>query len=391
MSQSKQNIKEVTRYITREVERELWARAAGRCQFNGCNRILYKSPVTQERVNISEKAHIYSFSEDGPRGWGPFKKNHQSLNDVGNLMLMCHDCHKTIDQDKDGSKYSASLLQQWKKEHEHRVVTVTGIAANRKSHVVFYGSNIGEQRSPLQQEDAMEAMFSENRYPVSENSVCLSMSCSHEDKTAAFWETESVHLKRVFDQKVLSLIESDQTKHFSLFSLAPIPLLIQLGTLFTDKISVDTYQPIREPKGWHWQEFPEGFEFIIKEPDDVKGIPALVISLSNFINHERIRAVMIEQVSIWELTVPEELIGNDNIRNCAQLSMMRSIIRKLMVLIKDAHGSTTPLSVFPAMAVSCSIEMGRARMPKADMPWIIYDQNNKEKKFIKAITIGDSQ
>jgi hypothetical protein len=35
--------------------------------------------------------------------------------------------------------------------------------------------------------------------------------------------------------------------------------------------------------------------------------------------------------------------------------------------------------------------MGRARMPKADMPWIIYDQNNKEKKFIKAITIGDSQ
>jgi hypothetical protein len=390
MSKSKQNIKEVTRYIKKEVERELWARAAGRCQFNGCNRILYKSPVTQERVNISEKAHIYSFSEDGPRGWGPFKKNPQSLNDVGNLMLMCHDCHKTIDQDKDGSKYSGSLLQQWKKEHEHRVVTVTGIAANRKSHVVFYGSNIGGQRSPLQQDDAMEAMFPE-RYPVSENSVCLSMSCSHEDKTAAFWESESAHLNRVFDQKVLPLIESDQTKHFSLFSLAPIPLLIQLGTLFTDKISVDTYQPIREPNGWHWQEFPEGFEFIIRKPEKVDGALVLVISLSDIINHERIRMVMGEQVSVWELTVPEELIGNDNIRNSAQLSMMRSIIRKLMVLIKDVHGSTTPLSVFPAMAVSCSIEMGRARMPKADMPWIIYDQNNKEKKFIKAITIGDSQ
>jgi len=305
-------------------------------------------------------------------------------------MLMCHDCHKTIDQDKDGSKYSGSLLQQWKKEHEHRVVTVTGIAANRKSHVVFYGSNIGGQRSPLQQDDAMEAMFPE-RYPVSENSVCLSMSCSHEDKTAAFWESESAHLNRVFDQKVLPLIESDQTKHFSLFSLAPIPLLIQLGTLFTDKISVDTYQPIREPKGWHWQEFPEGFEFIIRKPEKVDGAPNLVISLSDIINHERIRMVMGEQVSVWELTVPEELIGNDNIRNSAQLSMMRSIIRKLMVLIKDVHGSTTPLSVFPAMAVSCSIEMGRARMPKADMPWIIYDQNNKEKKFIKAITIGDSQ
>lgn len=390
MSMNKQNIKEVTRYIKKEIERELWARAAGRCQFNGCNRILYKSLVTQERVNISEKAHVYSFSEDGPRGWGPFKKSPQNLNDVGNLMLMCHDCHKTIDQDKDGSKYSASLLQQWKKEHEHRVVTVTGIAANRKSHVVFYGSNIGEQRSPLQQEDAMAAMFPE-RYPVSENAVCLSMSCSHEDKTAAFWESESAHLNRVFDQKVLPLIESDQTKHFSLFSLAPIPLLIQLGALLTDKISVDTYQPIREPKGWLWQGFPEGFEFIIKRPEEAEGDPVLVISLSDFINHERIRTVMGDQVAVWELTVPEDHIGNDNIRNSAQLSMMRSIIRKLMVLINDVHGATTPLSVFPAMAVSCSIEMGRARMPKADMPWIIYDQSNKEKRFLKAITIGGSR
>jgi hypothetical protein len=45
---------------------------------------------------------------------GPFKKSPQNLNDVGNLMLMCHDCHKTIDQDKDGSKYSASLLHDGK-------------------------------------------------------------------------------------------------------------------------------------------------------------------------------------------------------------------------------------------------------------------------------------
>ena len=65
-------VKEINRAIPREIERELWARSAGRCEFNGCNRILYQSPVTAESVNISEKAHIYSFSKDGPRGWGPF-------------------------------------------------------------------------------------------------------------------------------------------------------------------------------------------------------------------------------------------------------------------------------------------------------------------------------
>jgi len=382
-------IKEVTRHITREVERELWARAAGRCQFNGCNRILYTSPVTQERVNISEKAHIYAFSEGGPRGWGPFQKNLQSLNDVGNLMLMCHDCHKTIDQDQEGTKYSATLLQQWKKEHEHRVKTVTGIIANSKSHVVFYGSNIGEQRSPLQQEDAMTAMFPE-RFPVSESPVSLSMSCSHEDKDPAFWTSESSHLKRAFEQKVLPLIENDPVKHFSLFSLAPIPLLIQLGTLFTDKIGVDTYQPIREPRGWQWQAFPDGFEFVIKTPETKTQTPVLLISLSDIITPERVRAILGDDITIWELTLPKKYIGNDNIRNRAQLSMMREITRKAMIQIKEAHGSTTALHIFPAMAVACSIEMGRARMPKADMPWIIYDQNNKEKKFVQAITIGDN-
>ena len=384
---SKQNIKELTRKIDNKIERELWARAAWRCQFNGCNRLLYKSHVTQEKANISEKAHIYSFSEGGPRGRGEYKDNPLDINEIKNLMLMCHGCHETIDQDKKGHKYSASLLKKWKNEHEHRIALVTGIAANKKSHVVFYGSNIGEQRSPLQPEDAMAAMFPE-QYPVSENPIILSMTCSHEDKIPAFWETEPAHLKKVFEQKVVPLIESDSIKHFSLFCLAPIPLLIQMGSLFTDKITVDTYQPIREPKGWNWQEFPEGFEFVIKQPKEIISDPALVISLSDSISYERIKNIMGDNVSIWELTVPQEHIGNDSVRSKAQLSMMRAIVRKLMVQIKEKHGLTIQLSIFPAMSVSCSIEMGRARMPKADMPWRIYDQNNKEKKFIRAITIG---
>ena len=160
--------KEVTRYIKKETERELWARSAGRCEFDGCNRLLYKSPVTQEQVNIAEKAHIYSFSEKGPRGWGRLIFNKKELNQLGNLMLMCHDCHKTIDQDKEGVKYTAELLQSWKTEHENRITIVTGVTTDKKTHIVFYGSNIEEQRSPIQKLEAMEAVFP-NRYPVNEN------------------------------------------------------------------------------------------------------------------------------------------------------------------------------------------------------------------------------
>ena len=59
---------EVTRSVPLGVRCLLWGRAAGRCEFAGCNKVLWKSSVTQERVNIAQKAHIYSFSDDGPRG-----------------------------------------------------------------------------------------------------------------------------------------------------------------------------------------------------------------------------------------------------------------------------------------------------------------------------------
>ena len=73
-----------------------------------------------------------------------------------------------------------------------------------------------------------------------------------------------------------------------------------------------------------------------------------------------------------------------------QLSSFRKCVRQLMVDIKSKHGNDAPLHIFPAMPVSCSVELGRARIPKADMPWIIYDQDFGTQEFNKSIEIrGD--
>ena len=108
-----------SRDISRAVEAMLWGRAAGCCQFDGCNRPLWKSPVTQERVNLAEKAHIYSFSADGPRGNGGVDA--KRLNALENLILVCDICHKTIDRNWSSDRYTTAQLQQWKAAHEARV------------------------------------------------------------------------------------------------------------------------------------------------------------------------------------------------------------------------------------------------------------------------------
>lgn len=47
--------------LGRSLQRELWARAAGRCEFRGCNKLLYVDGLTQQRSNLATIAHIVSF------------------------------------------------------------------------------------------------------------------------------------------------------------------------------------------------------------------------------------------------------------------------------------------------------------------------------------------
>lgn len=375
------------RAIKPQIERELWGRAAARCEFSDCNKLLYKSPITQESIHLAEKAHIYSFSKTGPRGWGFFSRNPFELNNISNLMLVCHDCHLKIDQDKKGERYSADLLKKWKVEHEARVRIATGVSASKRSHVVFYGSRIGDENSPLQTPIAFDAMFPDWN-PADDRSVNLSMQSSLDDSTKEFWIAEAVHLRKEFDRHIRVRVSEAQPNHFSVFALASQPLLVLLGSLLTDKVPSIVYQPHREPQTWKWQPHPDGFQFKINEPADKSGIPILVFSLSAPISLERIESVLRGKAAIWEVTIDEP--HNDFLRSEAQLSMFRETVRKLMVKIKAEHPNAMEVKLFPAMPVSCAVELGRVRMPKADLPWVIYDQNHKHQKFIETITIEEN-
>src|SRR5690348_6694056 len=82
---SVEEVKDVSRSISAATQNSLWGCAAGRCEFAGCNKPLWKSSVTSERVNIAQKAHIYSFSDGGPRGNKEVQL--ENLNSIDNLIL----------------------------------------------------------------------------------------------------------------------------------------------------------------------------------------------------------------------------------------------------------------------------------------------------------------
>jgi hypothetical protein len=381
--QAETSLEEVTRPIPVPVQCMLWGRAAGRCQFAGCNQSLWKSRVTQEQVNIAQKAHIYSFRSRGSRGNLGLAPD--DLHNLANLMLVCHGCHRKIDQRWDGGRYSVRLLQQMKAAHEQRIERVTGISPEKTSHVLLYGANIGEHSSPLNYSETAPALFPV-RYPASDRAIELSVhNSSFSDRDAAFWANEAADLYRKFDRHIRAPLAEGVIRHLSVFAIAPQPLLILLGTFLGDIVPSDVYQRHREPPTWEWPPESPTQAFELRRPPNLGGPPVLVLELSATVSVERIHRVLGSDASIWSITIPSP--HNDVTKSRRQVSEFRALLRTVLDQIKAAHGQRTVLHVFPAMSVSLAVELGRVRMPKADTPWQIYDQVNALGGFVPALAL----
>lgn len=375
--------REVTRDIRPHIQCMLWGKTAGRCEFAGCNKRLWKSSVTQEQVNIAQKAHIYAFSSDGPRGNKGIPK--EKLNDLDNLMLVCHECHEKIDKEKDGGRYTVTLLLAWKARHERRIDIVAEIDESKQSHVLVYGANVGDHSSPLKFADAANALFPE-RYPADDRAIELGLvNSAGADRDAAFWSAEAGNLVALFERRVRERLAAGQIDHLSIFALAPQPLLVLLGTLLTDIPRAEVFQLHREPAGWGWPASVSPPPFEVREPAPGNGPPALALSLSATVTDDRITSVIGEDAKIWSVTI--SCPNNDFLKSRGQLADFRALLRPLLDRIKARHGQGTLLHIFPAASVSVAVELGRVRMPKADMPWRLYDQVNARGGFVPALFI----
>src|SRR5882762_7609777 len=57
-----------SRDIKEKIRLLLCVRAAGRCEFDGCNKYVFRHHLTHAEENFSQMAHIVAFKPDGPRG-----------------------------------------------------------------------------------------------------------------------------------------------------------------------------------------------------------------------------------------------------------------------------------------------------------------------------------
>ena len=364
-------------------KQEIWIRAAGRCQYAGCNRHMVGDLVSgNEDARFGFVAHIVADAPCGPRG-DPVR-SHLLADDISNLMLLCHAHHKLVDVDEVNAHPEARLLEM-KRAHERRIEVLTAMQEDRSSHALCYAAAVGAHEALVTFEMVRDAMLPD-RYPAEGRSIRIEMlGSAFQDSDPAYWEIERTNLRRKFDALVRQRIQAREIARLDVFALAPQPLLVELGRLLGDIVAVDVRQLHREPKGWAWAEKDSTVEFRITCPERTAGPPALVLALSADVQEERVEAALGEKPAVWVIAAAAP--GNDIMRSKADLAEFGRLVRVMLNRIKAAHGEAAVLSVFPALPVSAAIELGRAWMPKADLPMLVFDQNRLLGGFVPALEV----
>lgn len=369
------NISEKNKYL-------LWVKAGGRCMYRGCNQSLMQDIVTKRNFNQSYIAHIVADVEGGPRG--DSARSPLLQDDITNLMLLCDRHHRLIDKD-DVSGHPESMLLEMKKEHETRIETVTDIAPSMQSHIVTYKANIGAHNPDLSYQTVSKYLIPKH-YPAISDTIDLSLHNSlNKDSGPEFWKIEEANLKQQFDRKLLQMLSKGEIKHLSVFAMAPMPLLVKLGTLLNNIHFAEIHQSIRSPNTWNLSDAKDETKYEVIVPSEKHSTVALNISLSANITNDRITNVLGEDLSIYTLTIPSPDVNY--LQNKRQLDDFKTVMQKLFNTIKKDYTSDTPIHIFPAMPIATAIELGRVWMPKADMPLVIYDQNTAVNGFVKALEI----
>lgn len=359
----------------------LWARGAGRCYY--CNRDLIGDLISLSPQLVKGLvAHIVAEKPDGPRG-DPIRSP-LLVDNVDNLMLMCHDHHRLIDEEKP-QEYPESRLLAMKQAHERRIQVQSAITQDKATRILRYGARIGFNE-PLVDLSGMHNAVFPGRYPETLEAIDLEIvGCQFSDHEPEYWSYQQENLRRQFDGKVRGRIEKGELRHVSVFALAPQPLLIELGRQLCDIVPADVYQRHREPATWAWPTDGAEVQFELSRPSSKHREIALKLGVSASITDERITDVLGSDVSIWSLSA--ENGHNDCLKAASTLRAFRQHMRRLFDDIKLAHGERATINVFSAMPVALAVELGRVWMPKADLPMRIFDQNKSRGRFISTLEI----
>lgn len=248
--------------IRDSVRNALWARTAGRCTI--CNRrLLGDSRTYLHSVLLAELTHNIG-ATGGPES--PRSQHSDSMEyteSEENLLLLCHDCHKIIDDPDHVDFFPPEKLREIKESLERRIEMVTDHGGLTRTAAFRVGSLIRGSLALASQREVAETLLAVNYLGLVETRRSGDFTCRIQGSAGGrgFWDAAQQSVDDVLGL-VHQAVDSGDVEHISVFAIAPIPLLVYLGWRLDDKTPTRLYQKHRDPfVGWSWTDQGEPVEF----------------------------------------------------------------------------------------------------------------------------------
>ncbi len=349
---------------------KVWVRAGGHCAL--CHRYLLESEINFEFEKLGELAHIVASTNSAlaPRGLSELPEDERDL--AENLLLTCAHCHNDIDKRNQAQRLDVNWLLKVKKDHEHRVLEATTLAANEKTVILRM---VGHIRGASTEIGGLEAVAAINaaagRSPVlsldpsrAGPEIDLRSLPGEDDPIASlYYETACSRITQVLTERLQPAVERGEVQHLSVFGFARLPLLVYFGARLDDTISTEIYQRHRSTESWAWGNNGNGLRFDHRPVNEVR--------------HSRAsEAVLVANVSgtVDQDMIPAELVGlprfaieprsgephRDAISTRASRDSFQDSLTRLLGHIEAKHKRIATLHVFAAAPVCAAIILGRS-------------------------------
>lgn len=380
-----------TRTVPPRVAMRVWVTAGGRCSM--CNRYLVVDEYTGQPVFTGQLAHIvgWTTAPGSPRGDEPLPT--ESRNTAYNLMLLCHDQHRVIDDLSLWDTYDAEALRRIKYAHENRIRRLTELQPADRSAVLRVVGTLHGRAVELSAGAVAATLLADGRYPdyalqgVDPYEIDLRRLAREEVGEDTYWSSAWNLIQDLVTQ-LKAHVHRENIRHLSVFAIARVPLLVALGTLLDDTIPTVIY-PRRRDAGEGWGFDPEAADVdflhtrlqVGTDPHRV----AVLFSISGTVDRGRLPSTMDETTSIYELRPTGVTPHPDLITTPGSVDAFTRSWRRLLAELEEQTPGLSTIDVFPAVPITAAISIGRAPMRATHPRLRIYDRGTADPTYRFAV------
>lgn len=174
----------------------------------------------------------------------------------------------------------------------------------------------------------------------------------------------------------------DLVPRFAVFSIAPIPLIVHLGFLFSDRVETDLFQFDRDRGDWSWpdeqSETAEQVPELVGEPESEvagDGDAVLRVSLSELVRAADTRAVV--PSPLVELAIGIDDPDKQWLQSPEQLSHLRELYLAALKSIRRKVPCCGRLHVFYAGPAAGAFLLGQCVNPRMDPETAVYEYSRQ--------------